>query len=119
MALSAHGSDSGMKDPDKGASPTEHKLIGVWEVAKSVDLPRRATGVVEFTKNGKMKVTVKLKDKTLRAEGTYKVEGDKVMYTLTDPNGKKWTETNKIKTLDDKNLILVDEKSQADEFKRK
>src|SRR5262245_54772689 len=42
MALSAHGSDSGMKDPDKGASPTEHKLIGVWEVVKSVDLPRRA-----------------------------------------------------------------------------
>jgi len=94
---------------------TVKKLVGVWEVTKSKDAPPGAT--VEFTKDGKMALKAKVKDKTLSIEGTYKVKADSLTSTLSF-GGKEKTETHKIKKLTEKELILEDEKGQIEEYKR-
>jgi uncharacterized protein (TIGR03066 family) len=94
---------------------TAKKLVGVWEVTKSKDAPPGAT--VEFTKDGKMALKVKAGDKTLSITGTYKVKGQSVITTLS-VGGKEKTETNKIKKLTEKELIVEDEKGTVEEYKR-
>jgi uncharacterized protein (TIGR03066 family) len=49
-------------------------IVGKWEVSKSDPGTVPAGSVVEFTKDGKMKVTAKKDDKDFNIEGTYKVE---------------------------------------------
>ena len=95
---------------------TADKLAGVWEVVKSEDAPPGAT--IEFTKDGKMKMTVNVKGKEMSQEGMYKVEGDKITSIQTFA-GKERRETATIQTLNDTTLITRDEKGKVDEFKRK
>jgi uncharacterized protein (TIGR03066 family) len=89
------------------------KIIGVWELVKG----ESPGSTVEFTRDGKLKVHAKVKDKEVNADGTYKIEGDKLKVTLTF-KGKTILETNKIKKLTEKELILVDEEGKVEEFKR-
>jgi uncharacterized protein (TIGR03066 family) len=92
------------------------KLVGVWEVVKSEEAPPGAT--IEFTRDGKMKMTVNAQGKEMTLEGTYKVDGDKITSIQTF-GGKEQRETATIQTLDDTTLITRDEKGKVDEFKRK
>ena len=92
------------------------KLVGVWEVTKSEGAPPGST--VEFTKDGKMIVTMKVDDKPVKVEGTYAVEGDSIKSNLK-VNDKEMKETVKIKKLTDKELVTLDEKGKTDEFKKK
>jgi uncharacterized protein (TIGR03066 family) len=89
------------------------KIIGVWELVKG----ESPGSTVEFTRDGKLKINAKVKDKEVNADGTYKIEGDKLKVTLSF-KGKTITETNKIKKLTEKELILVDEEGKVEEFKR-
>jgi uncharacterized protein (TIGR03066 family) len=91
------------------------KIVGVWEVVKGEGAPPGST--VEFTKDGKLKVQAKVGDKEFKIDGTYKVEGEKLMVKLTF-EGKTVEETNKIKKLTEKELLLEDEKGKVEEFKR-
>ena len=91
------------------------KIVGVWEAAKG-DLPKGST--VEFTKDGKLKLTLKVEDKTLTADGSYTVDGEKVNVVLKF-EGQEQKQTLKIKTLTDKMLVTIDEKGMEDEFTRK
>jgi uncharacterized protein (TIGR03066 family) len=93
------------------------KLVGTWSVTKSEDAPPGA--LLEFTKDGKLKLTVKVEGKEISVEGTYKVEGDSITVTMKGPDGKEKTEKAKIKELTDKKLITVDEKGKIDEFAKK
>ncbi len=91
------------------------KIIGVWEVAKSGSgAPAGAT--IEFTKDGKMKMTVSMNGKEMSMEGTYSVEGDKLTATA-GPKGEKDTAT--IKKLTDSELVIEDSKGKTDELKKK
>jgi uncharacterized protein (TIGR03066 family) len=92
------------------------KLVGVWEVTKSEGAPAGST--VEFTKDGKMIVTVKADNKTEKVEGTYTVDGDSIKSNLK-VGDKEVKETAKIKKLTDKVLVTEDEKGKTDEFKKK
>lgn len=101
-----------------GAAGTDSvkMLVGKWEVTKSdSDAPPGAT--VEFTKDGKMHLLFKVKDKDLKVNGTYKVKDNTVTSTLTF-NGKTKTESAKITKLSDTVLIIEDEKGKVDEYKR-
>jgi len=70
-------------------------IVGVWELTKGESLPPGAT--VEFTKDGKMKLTVEPeKGKKITIEGTYEVKGDSVLLTMKD-GGKEHKETLTIK----------------------
>ena len=94
------------------------KIVGVWEVTKSEDAaPAGAT--LEFTKDGKLKVSAKIGDQALSFEGTYKVDGNKLVATMKGPDGKERTETMILVKLTASELITKDEKGRRDEFKKK
>jgi uncharacterized protein (TIGR03066 family) len=89
------------------------KIIGTWEVSK----PAKNTppgSVVEFTKDGKMIMSAQGQ----KLEGTYKVDGDKIIAT-SKIAGKDKTETLKIKSVSDTTLVVEDERGDVDEFKKK
>src|SRR5260370_684748 len=73
------------------------KLVGTWTVTKSEDAPPGA--LLEFSKDGKLKLTVTVEGKTISVQGTYKIEGDSIKVTMKGPDGKEKTETAKIKEL--------------------
>ena len=58
------------------------KIVGKWELTKVEEggLPKGT--VVEFTKDGKVKLVMKKDDKDATLEGTYKVEGDTFSVTM-------------------------------------
>jgi uncharacterized protein (TIGR03066 family) len=105
---SAHAGDK--KAVDKA------KLVGVWEVSKGETLP--AGGTIEFTKDGKLKIMLMAEGKTISADGTYTVDGDKVK-TVTKFEGKEHAETIQVQMPTDNTLVTIDEKGKKDEFKRK
>jgi uncharacterized protein (TIGR03066 family) len=111
VALAAVGAEG-----KKPASNAE-KIVGKWKVVKSDAIP--LGNVVEFTKDGKMRVTGKRAGgQPLSTEGTYKVQGNKLILTLKGAGGKELSDTATIKVLTDTKLILADAKGEADEFKR-
>jgi uncharacterized protein (TIGR03066 family) len=96
----------------------KEKIVGNWELVKTEEpLPPGIKLVVNFSKDGKMKVTATIMGMTRDQEGTYKVEGDK-LHTAQKQGDKEMKETDTIKTLDDKQLITVNAKGQKTEFKR-
>ncbi len=104
-------------DEKKDKDLDKDKLVGTWEVTKGDSLPVGST--VEFTKDGKSKFVILNSDgKTQKFEGTYKIEGQgfKSVVKIED---KEHTETIKVTTLTDKELVVVDEKGQKDTFKKK
>ena len=118
LGLSSCSGSSEKKESDKDAAKND-KLVGTWEMVELVEELPEAKGTTEFTKEGKPKVTVKIRNQTQVVEGTYEVDKDKVRFTLKPQDGKEHSQTFKIKTLDDANLILVDEKGEVHEYKRK
>jgi len=103
-------------EPKKEASNQE-KLLGTWEVSKSKGAPPGAT--IAFTKDGKMKMTVKQDGKEQSMDATYSVEGNKIISTTKLPDGKEKKETATIEKLTDTELVTKDEKGDTDEFKKK
>jgi len=94
------------------------KIVGTWELTKteSPDL-KDAKVTVVFAKDGKLRVTVEVKDMKVVMNGTYKVDGDKLKTTIKEGD-KEQSETDTIKTLTEDKLVTVDKKKQTDEFKR-
>ena len=94
-------------------------LLGSWEATKADKDSLPVGAVVEFAKEGKMKVTVKGPDgKEMTIEGTYKVDGNKFMIELKFGDDiRKHTIT--IKKISDKELSTEDEKGKSVEFTRK
>jgi len=66
------------------AADNEKMIVGQWEISKPAEggggLPKGS--VVEFSKDGKIKVTAKKGDTDAVMEGTYKVDGDSFTATL-------------------------------------
>ena len=56
--------------------------VGTWEVTKSHDGGPPKGGVVEFTKDGKIKVSGEQDGMKQTFEGTYKVDGNKMVLTF-------------------------------------
>jgi uncharacterized protein (TIGR03066 family) len=92
-------------------------IVGVWEITKSKDAPPGAK--MEYTKDGKLIVTVPVKGKDQTMKADYKVEGDKITVTIPGPGGKNATESATILTLNDTTLITRDKKGEVEESKRK
>jgi uncharacterized protein (TIGR03066 family) len=106
---------------EKKEAPNKDKLVGTWEVVKAESEKGPPPGMtVHFTKDGKATLSFKAGDKTISAEGTYKVEGDKLAITLKiGPGGKDHTDTDTIVKLTDKQLIIKDSNTNKNvEFKK-
>jgi uncharacterized protein (TIGR03066 family) len=91
------------------------RIVGTWEAVKGAVQPG---STLEFTRDGRLKVTVTVGQRTIKADGTYRVEGDKLTIT-TRQGGKDTTQHVRIKALADKKLVTQNERGEVDEFKRK
>jgi len=96
------------------------KIVGKWEVSKTGDAQGAPVGaVVDFQKDGKLGMTMKILDKEMTMNGTYKVDGDKLTITMKGLDGKEQSETNTIKSLDDTTMVLIEKDKKETEFKKK
>jgi len=100
------------------------KLIGTWTYVKTSSKKAPPEGIdmkVEFTKDGKLNLSMKLDDKSRKMSGTYKVEGDQLTSVLKGPGGKEKTETVTISELTAKKLVTTEDedgKKVTTEFKK-
>jgi uncharacterized protein (TIGR03066 family) len=110
--------DKASSTPEKEKTNAE-KIVGVWVFVKgSKELPPETTA--EFTGDHKLKMRMKVKGEEKEvAEGTYKVEGDKLKVTMKGPDGKEHTDTDSIQTLTETTLITKDSKGNQEEYKKK
>src|SRR5262249_2833522 len=87
--------------PDKG--DYAKLLVGKWEVTKADPGTVPEGTLVEFTKDGKMKITAKKDGKDTMIEGTYKVE--KNTFTMTVKIGdEEHTQTITITKISEKEM---------------
>jgi uncharacterized protein (TIGR03066 family) len=101
----------------KAEDDNAKKLVGTWVLDKAGgDLP--AGAVIEFTKDGKLKVNVKNDGQELKIDGTYKVEKDKLTVKLKF-NEMEIEESLTIKKVTDDTLELEDKDKKVDVFKKK
>ena len=92
---------------------TGKKLIGVWADAKAEGKS------IEFGKDGKLKLTEKVGDKTTTVSGTYALKEGLLVITFVPPGKEKAvTDSGKITKLTDKELIIEDRKGKSMEYKR-
>jgi uncharacterized protein (TIGR03066 family) len=113
------------------SSPTlsnKEKIIGTWEFVKSTggdpkDPAPPPGSTVEFTKDGKAKMTVKAGGQPVTVDATYTVDGDTLKLVMKGPpGGKDITDTMTITKLTDKELITEEKKggkTETTELKKK
>ena len=109
---------AGVRAEEKKAETNKEKLVGAWEVTKSEEGAPPIGSVVEFAKDGKMKVTIKRDDKESTVAGTYTIDGDKISVTLKHGD-KEDKHTVTIKKLTASEMVLTNEMGKTAEFKRK
>ncbi|MBN9122563.1 MAG: TIGR03066 family protein [Planctomycetes bacterium] len=90
------------------------KLVGKWEPKEKKE---GASFVIEFTKDGKVTISVNAKEKEAKFEGTYKVDGNKVT-TAIKFGEKEQKETHTIIKLTDTELVSKDEKGKEETLLR-
>jgi uncharacterized protein (TIGR03066 family) len=84
-------------------------LVGVWEVAKRTEGGPPVGATVEFTSDGKFKITGKIEGEVFVSAGTYTVEGAKLTLAFDDGRGKEKQEPVKVKKLTEKELLTESE----------
>ena len=67
---------------DEKKSENAMLAVGTWEVTKSHEGGPPKGGIVEFTKDGKIKVTGEQNGMKEAFEGTYKIDGKKMVLTF-------------------------------------
>ena len=91
-------------------------IVGKWEVTAAEEgVPKGA--IIEFTKDGKLKMTGKKDDMEISREGTYKLDGSKLTVT-TEGEGAKTT-TITITKLTDSEMTIESEEGKKVEMKKK
>jgi uncharacterized protein (TIGR03066 family) len=103
------------------------RIVGKWQHERQAGRQTKETIVIQFTKDGKFKVSITIQGllrggktgtQTETLEGTYKIEGDKL--AIVQKQGEKESKKSvTIKSLTDKKLVTVDAKGKEDEFEKK
>jgi uncharacterized protein (TIGR03066 family) len=102
-------------EPEKKELPNKEKIIGTWELTKSDgDVP--VGSILEFTRDGKLKLTARIDGKEVSLTQNYAVDGDKL--STSDQNRVDGWITTKIKKLTDTELV-IQVLNGTPEFKRK
>jgi uncharacterized protein (TIGR03066 family) len=112
------GGGSSSPAPQTQAS-NKDKILGSWNMTKLNGKAPPGEMAVEFTKDGKMKQSAKIGGQTMTNEGTYQVEGTKLMTTEKGPDKKEKKDTATIEKLTDTELVVKDDKGEVTEFKKK
>jgi uncharacterized protein (TIGR03066 family) len=98
-----------LADDKKDEKIDAAKIVGKW---KPKDEKEQTT--IEFSKDGTVTFTFKVKDKDMKVSQKYKVEGDKLILT-EKVNGKEVTIKASITKLTDTELVTKDEKEGSKE----
>ena len=95
-------------------------LIGKWEVTKG-DPELDVGSVMEFQEDGKMTIAGTSMGKEERASAVYKVEGNKIQFTLQNGDEVEKKEPLTIKKMTRQSMVLTTkwDKGVECEFKRK
>ena len=106
------------------------KIVGTWKLTKSGGKAASEKVVIQFTKDGKLKIAETVtneivggknkgkkstKEQTL--EGTYKLAGNKLSMTMII-QGREEEQTITIKTLTDMKLVVINPAGKDDEFEK-
>jgi uncharacterized protein (TIGR03066 family) len=104
--------------PPRKEVTNKEKILGTWELTKSESGgPLGAT--LEFTRDGKIKLSATLDGKAVNLEGTYAVDGDKLTVTWKVTGDKDLKDTETITKLTETELVTRDDKGKIEEFKKK
>jgi uncharacterized protein (TIGR03066 family) len=103
--------------PAADADDYAKTIVGKWEITKAGGGAPVGT-VVEFTKDGKLAVVVKLDDKEQKLDGTYKLDKEKLTVKLT-AGGETIDETVTIKKLAGDDMEWEDKDKKVDVLKKK
>lgn len=103
---------------DQAGKPDKAKLlVGKWEViAAKEELP--VGSVIEFSKDGKMKITAKKGGKEESLNAIYKVDSDTIQFTLKLSDKDEQKDPLAIKTISERDLVLEAKGGITFEFKR-
>jgi uncharacterized protein (TIGR03066 family) len=93
-------------------------IVGKWEAAKTDEGTLPKGSIVEFTKDGKLKVTGKMGDQEMTIEGTYKLDGDKFIITMKIGD-MEHSQTITIKKLTETEMNTTDKDGKVVDLKRK
>ncbi len=104
----------GVKADENQAKDNREKIVGLWEAVKADKGTLPVGSTVEFSRDGKVKLTRKKAGKEQVKEHKYQVVGEKLIGT--NEHGEKQSLT--IKKLTATELIVQDEDKTV-EFKRK
>ena len=106
---SAQDTKDGKKDKD---AVDAKKLIGKWEPKDKKD-----NVTLEFTKDGKLLLSVEAGGKTNKLEGTYKLDGNKLTVVLKFMDQEMKEEVTVSKLTDDE-METTDSKGKKETMKR-
>jgi uncharacterized protein (TIGR03066 family) len=90
------------------------KLLGKWEPVDS----KLTNLTLEFADKGKWTLTVEIMGKMEKAEGTYKLDGNKLEVTIAFA-GQEQKEVLTVKKLTDTEFVTTDSKGKDEAFRRK
>ena len=92
--------------------------VGTWEVTKSHDGGPPKGGTVEFTKDGKIKVSGEQDGMKQAFEGTYKVDGTKLVLTFKIGDGEQSVDLT-IDKLDEKTFATTSKNGKVELTRKK
>jgi uncharacterized protein (TIGR03066 family) len=101
-------------DDKKDEKIDAKKLVGKWAPKEKKE---GVTVVIEFMKGGKASFTLNANGKELKAEGTYKLDGNKLTTTMKFGE-KEQSQTRTVSKLTDTELVSTDEKGKEDTLVR-
>jgi uncharacterized protein (TIGR03066 family) len=99
-------------------APPRHRCDGSWVVTKADEGALPVHAVIDFSKDGKVKITIQSDGNTSSSEGTYTVAGDKLSVTLKHGD-KEVKHAIVIKKLTETEYVSENEKGKVAEYKRK
>ena len=104
--------------PKTKEKTTEEKLAGKWKLVKTDATLPNYEFVIEYKPKGELAfIRTPKEGKASVSEGKYKVDGEKIEWTVKE-GGEDRGETSKIKKLTDDRLILEDPDGLKEEFER-
>jgi uncharacterized protein (TIGR03066 family) len=93
-------------------------IVGMWVVTKAAEGTVPEGTLIEFSKDGKMKVSAKKGDDDFKLEGTYKVVKDSFEFTLKLGDMEKSQKITILK-LTEKEMATKNEEGKEVELKKK
>jgi uncharacterized protein (TIGR03066 family) len=98
--------------------PDAKLAVGTWEVVKSHEGGPPKGGTVEFTKDGKIKVSGEQDGMKLNFDGTYKIDGNKMVLTFKIGDSEQAVELT-IDKLDEKTFATTSKNGKVELARKK